>query len=278
MTETPLIITAALTGSIPRRKNSLVPIDPEEIAQSAKLCYEAGAAIVHIHARDKQENPTLNVDVFSDIFGQIQALCPQLIIQISTGGRAGSDPEARGAPVLKLRPEMASLTTGSVNFKEQIYENSPDTVRYLAEIDKHVGAKPELEIFTVEMIKEAQMLFEEGLIDAPMYFNFVMGLAGGTQAATVENLARCVSDVPAGSLWNVSAVGVDQLPMIAVAMTMGRQGNVGVRVGIEDNTRYKKGVIATNEMLVARAVRLAYEFGRKIATPDEAREVLGLRR
>ncbi len=270
-----LIITAALTGSVPtKEQNPQLPVTPNEIAESAKRCHDAGASIVHIHARDHAGKPTLDPAVFAAIYAAIQQRCPDIIIQISTGGRAGTNAELRAASVRRLKPETASLNPGSINFADRIYENSPQTIEFIARAQKEAGTKPEMEIFDTGMIGTAVLLAEKGFADLPLHFNFVLGLPGGTQPATVKQLLHDVESIPPGSTWTVSAIGRHQLPMNVLGIVMGGH----VRVGLEDNIYYSKGVLASNEMLVERIVRLARELGRDIAKPDEARAIMSLRK
>jgi 3-keto-5-aminohexanoate cleavage enzyme len=266
-----LIITVAPTGNVPTKEmNPHLPTAPGEIARTAALCREAGASIIHIHARDDAGKPTLD----PEIFGRIHRLITEstdLVVQVSTGGRAGRDPASRAAAVRLLRPEMASLTTGSMNFPDRVYENSFDLIQLLAEAMKEAGTKPEMEIFEPGMISNALMLAQEGLAARPLHFGFVLG-SRGSLPATPKNLLFLSESVPAGSTWTVAGLGRSQLPMAVQAIVMGGH----VRVGLEDNLYYRKGVLASNEQLVARVARIAAEVGRPVATPEEARQILGL--
>lgn len=269
----PLIITIAPTGSVPtKQQNPYLPTTPEEIGKTARLCREAGAAIIHIHARDTSGQPTLDPDIFAEIDAAIRAHCPDIIIQISTGGRAGTDPQQRTAAVQRLKPEMASLTTGSINFADRVYENSHATIELLARTMKQVGTKSEFEIFDTGMIETAKRVVQNGWADPPLHFNFVLGLPGGTQPATPKQLLHLVESLPPNSTWTVSGIGRHQLPMGVLGIVLGGH----VRVGLEDNLYYTQGMLASNEMLVKRIVRIATELGREIATPEQARILLGL--
>ena len=272
--ETPmekLVITVAVNGSLPTREMTPhVPVTPAEIAESAVKCREAGAGMIHVHARDTEGRPTLDPDVFGEIHAEVTRRS-DLIVQISTGGRADMDAQARGESVQRLCPEMASLTTGSVNFPDQVYANPDDVVEYLAGVMQEAGTKPEMEIFESGMIGNAVRLLEQGLVESPLHFDFVMGIRGG-QPATPRMLNFLVESIPAGSTWTVAGVARHQLPMAALAIVMGGH----VRVGLEDNLYYRRGELATNEQLVARVARIAEELQRPVATPDEARAILGL--
>lgn len=268
-----LIITAALVGSLPTKSQTpFVPITPEEIALDAKACYEAGAAVVHVHARDTEEKSTHDFAIFEEINSKIKAICPEVIVQISTGGRAGLGYESR-SKALRLNPETASLTTGSVNFPTSVYENSPELVYKLAQDMYERNILPECEIFDTSMIEPAIELSKKGLLKAPIYFNFVMGMKN-IQPATIGQLHLLLSMLPENSNWNISGVGKNQIWTTYMGIAMG--GNV--RVGLEDNIYMYKGKLGSNAEFVARAVRLAKEFGREIATPDEARAILGIMR
>jgi 3-keto-5-aminohexanoate cleavage enzyme len=266
-----LMITVAPTGSVPAKEaNPHLPVTPEEMAETAQRCREAGASIVHIHARDAAGRPTLDPAVFARIHGLISERT-DLIVQISTGGRAGADREARAAAVRLLRPEMASLTTGSTNFPDQVYANPFDVIEHLARAMLGAGTKPEMEIFEPGMIANAVSLVEKGLALSPLHFDFVLG-SRGSLPATAKNLLFLSESIPAGATWTAAGLGRWQLPMAALAIVMGGH----VRVGLEDNLCYRKGELATNEQLVARVARLAEELGRPVATPDEARTILAI--
>lgn len=266
-----LIITVAPTGNLPTRDQSaFLPLTPEEIADTAVRCREAGASTLHLHARDATGRPTLDAAVYARSLELIAART-DLIVQISTGMRAGKDPAARAEAVRRLRPEMASLTTGSMNVPNQVYANPPDVVEYLAQAMQQAGTKAEIEVFEAGMIANAQRLAEEGLIATPLHFNFVLGNRGSLPASP-KNLLYLSELIPPDGTWTVSAIGRWQLPMAALAIVMGGH----VRVGLEDNLYYRRGELATNEQLVARIARLAAELERPVATPGEARRILGL--
>jgi 3-keto-5-aminohexanoate cleavage enzyme len=245
-------------------------VAPEEIADDAKRCCRAGASVVHVHARDDAGKPTLDPAVFLRIHHLISARS-DVIVQLSTGGRADMDAEARAIPVRRIRPEMASLTTGSVNFPDQVYANSTEVVEYLARVMQEAGTKPEMEIFESGMINNAYRLVERGLATPPLHFDFVLGIQGG-QPATPRTLLFLTETLPADATWTVAAIGRWQLPLATMAIVLGGH----VRVGLEDNLYYRRGVLATNEQLVARIARIAAELGRDMATPEEARAILGL--
>jgi len=266
-----LIITVAPTGSIPTKDHTPhVPITADEIAADALRCEEAGASVLHIHTRDEEQRPSDDPDRFARVIGALSGRT-RLILQVSTGGRAGVTIESR-IRRLAVGGEMASLTTGSVNFPNSAYVNPPDLVEALASEMMRLSIKPEIEVFDLSMLHNAVDLLERGLISAPVHFNFVMGLKGA-MPARVEHLTHLVTFLPPGSTWGVSAVGAAQLPMALHSLLMGGH----VRVGLEDNIYFRKGELATNPRLVERIVQISRMIGREVATPDEAREILGLR-
>ena len=266
-----LIITVAPTGSVPKKRdNPHVPITPKEIIETGVRCEAAGAAILHIHARNPvDESPSPEYALFEETYLGLKERT-NLILQISTGGRAGMAYEKR-CDRLKLRPEMASLTTGSVNFPDSVYENSPGLIEALARDMLRYGVKPEMEIFDLSMIANALDLVHKGLAVPPLHFDFVMGLKGA-MPASIENLVHLRNSIPREATWTAAAIGAAQLVMGIHAILMGGH----VRVGLEDNIYYKKGELATNERLIERIVKLAGDVGREVATPDEARKILHL--
>ena len=268
---TPVILTVALNGSVPTRdRTPHIPLTPEQIAESAVKCRDAGAAIAHVHARHADGRPTLNPDIFARIH-ELVSQHTDLIVQISTGGRADLDAHVRAEPIRRIRPEMASLTTGSMNFPDQVYSNSFETVATLARAMVEAGTKPEMEIFEAGMIDNALALVEDGLATPPLHFDFVMG-SRGSQPATARQLLFLAESIPEDATWTVAGLGRWQLPMGILAIGMGGH----VRVGLEDNLYYRRGELATNEQLVARMARIASEAERPVATPQVAREILGL--
>lgn len=265
-----IIITAALTGSLPTKANNpSVPISPDEIARDAYACYQAGASVIHIHARDKSGKATHDPAVFQEICAKIKALAPEVIVQLSTGGRAGASFESRRA-CLFSDPEMASLATGSVNFPTSTYSNPPQLIEQLALMMHQRNILPEIEVFDTSMIPPALDLKRRGLITGRLCFNFVMGMPN-IQPASVQQLSHLLSMIPPDALWSISGIGASQIVTTLLGIAAG--GNV--RVGLEDNLYLQKGIPASNVSLVERAVRLAKEAGREIATPEQAREMFG---
>ncbi len=266
-----LIITVAPTGSMARKeKTPHVPVTADEIAETALRCEDAGASILHIHVRDEDQNPSDDPERFQEVVDRLAGRT-ELILQVSTGGRAGSDLESR-ARRLAVRTEMASLTTGSVNFPNSAYVNDPALVEGLAREMQRLGIKPEMECFDISMINNALQLRDAGLAAEPLHFNFVMGLRGAIPAR-IQHLVHMRSCLPPGATWTVSGMGASQLTMGVHAILMGGH----VRVGLEDNIYYRKGELATNQQLVERMARLARELGREVATPNQARAILSLK-
>lgn len=270
-----LIITVAPTGSLPRKADTPhVPVTPEEIAETAYRCEQEGASVIHVHCRDEQERPTSRYDVFKDAVDRITRKT-KLVVMTSTSGIAGATDEDRAQP-LRTNPEMGSLTSGSLNFAGRrppvVYVNSWETVQFLAKRMLDANIKPEIEAFDVGFIDQGRKLIEMGLVREPAHFQLVMGIDGGIPATT-ENLLHMRAQLPAGATYVVAGMSRAQLPMTTQAILLGGH----VRVGLEDNLYLKRGVLARNEELVARARHLADDLQREVATPDEARQILGLR-
>jgi 3-keto-5-aminohexanoate cleavage enzyme len=268
-----LIISVATTGSwTTRAQTPHVPLTPAEIAQQAVDSWRAGAAIVHIHVRDDEGIITCDPARYAEVRERIRAAGCDLILNFSTGGGAGrTTDEERLAPV-RLGPEIASFDAGSTNFGERVFINSPSFLTQLAaEIREH-GVKPEIECFDAGMVTTALRMADEGLLERPLYFQFVLGVRGAAPA-TVQQLSYMVGMLPPGAPWSVCAVGRHQLPMNMAAIIMGGHA----RTGLEDNIYYRRGELATsNAQLVERVARLARELGREVASPDEARALLDL--
>jgi len=263
-----LVITVALDGAeVTREQTPHLPVTPEEIAADAERCRNAGAAMVHVHGRRPDGTPTQDAAVYAEILKAVRKRT-DVIVQVSTGGAVWMSAQERLAPVL-LKPEMASLTTGTVNFGSEVFMNSPDQIEEFARTMVANGVVPEIECFDLGHIDNALALVKKGILTLPLHFDFVMGVPGGV-APTIRNLVHMSESIPAGCTWSVAGIGRAQLPLATTAIMLGGH----VRVGLEDNIYYTKGVLASNEMLVARVVRLAAELGREIATPDEARRIL----
>jgi 3-keto-5-aminohexanoate cleavage enzyme len=265
-----LVITVALDGAeVTREQNPYLPVTPDEIAADAERCRNAGAAMVHVHARRPDGSPTQDPAVYAEIIRAVRDRT-DVIVQVSTGGAVGMSAQERLAPVM-LKPEMASLTTGTVNFGSGVFMNPPELIEEFARTMVAHGVVPEIECFDLGHVDNALALVRKGVLSLPLHFDFVMGVPGGI-GPTVRNLVHMSESIPPGCTWSVAGIGRAQLPLATAAILLGGH----VRVGLEDNIYYSKGVLASNEMLVARVVRLARELGREVATPDEARRILRL--
>lgn len=271
-----LIITAAITGSgITKQRTPHIPITPKEIADSAVEACEAGAAIVHIHVRDPGTGlGTQDLEIFSQVVDIIRNRC-DVVLCLTTSGIPGRNlPYEERLVVLELTPELASFDAGSMNLGANLFANPPDYLELMARRMAETGVKPELEIFDPGMIGNCIRLLEKGLLEKPLHFQFVLGAPGGSPGSA-RSLMHMLDMVPADSTWSVAGIGRAQLEMGTIGMVLGGH----VRVGLEDNIYFSKGVLATsNAQLAKRAVHIAREYGRELATPDEARDLLSLRK
>jgi 3-keto-5-aminohexanoate cleavage enzyme len=272
-----VVITVAPTGSIPTRKdNPALPITAEEVAQETRRSYEAGAAVVHLHARDPATGePTSDLHVFRGYLDAVRDACP-LITQITTGGGAttlGLSPEERLRPVLELRPDSASLNAGSMNFGQKLFTNTPDVMELYARRMKEIRVMPEFEIYDLSMIQNVEhWIRRAGILGPPYQFSFVLGVMGGIPAS-IKNLLALIESTPSGYNWQVIGIGRHQIPLGVTGALMG--GNL--RVGFEDNVFLSKGVLArSNAELVEKAARLIRELGLEVASVEEARSILPL--
>jgi 3-keto-5-aminohexanoate cleavage enzyme len=270
-----MVITAAMVGAeTTREQTPYLPITAEEIAEDAAKCREAGCAMVHLHVRTPDGKPSQDTELFRAAIRAIRKKC-DVLIQVSTGGAVGMNVDER-CGALKLtgddRPDMATLSTGTVNFGPDVFWNPRPLIRDIATRIKALGIKPEIECFDVGMIDEARALAKEGFITLPAHFDFVLGV-GGALAATAEGLDFMRSYIPEGSTWTCAAMGRHQLPFVELSAERGGHA----RVGLEDNIYLSKGVLAKgNFELVAEAAKRATAKGRRLATPQEARELLRL--
>jgi 3-keto-5-aminohexanoate cleavage enzyme len=267
----PLMITAAICGAeVTREQTPHVPYTPQELAEEAVRCYEAGATMVHLHVRLDDGTPSQSAALFADTAARIRAKCP-ILIQFSTGGAVGMGVDER-AEAIALRPDMATLTTGSVNFGDDIFANAVPMIRQIAQRLRQFGVRPEIECFDSGMVDTALRLAREGLIDLPAHFNFVLGMPGG-MGGTERHLDFVRSWLPQGCTWSVAGIGRFEMPLAAHAIAHGGH----VRVGLEDNIFLRKGVLAAGSYeLVAAVAALAREAGRPLATVEQARELLRL--
>ncbi len=270
----PAILTVAITGAVPRKAdNPAVPVSPSEQIESTHKAYEAGATIVHIHVRNSDETSSSDPALFAKVQEGVRKHCPGMIVQFSTGGR-GRDQEERGRP-LNLKPDMASLATGSVNFADQIYENHPRLVEDLARMMLDNGIKPEVEVFDAAMLYTARRLVDRGLIATPVHVQFVMGIPNAlpVRRQMLEFLISELDDVLPGATWTAAGIGRYQIEVNRWCLELGGH----MRTGLEDNIRYDKTRLAeSNAELVALAASLCEDYGRHPASPAEARHILGL--
>lgn len=271
----PTIITVAITGSVPRKKdNPTLPVTPAEQIESTHAAFEAGASLVHVHARNPDESSSSNPDLFAAIQDGVRKHCPGMIIQFSTGGR-GRDHAERGS-MLHLKPDMASLATGSVNFATLIYENHPDLVENLAKSMLEHDVKPEIEIFDLAMLYNAAALTAKGLLKAPVHVQFVLGIPNALPArrSVLEFMIRELGDVLPGATWTAAGIARHQAEVSDWAIELGGH----TRTGLEDNVKADKNRLADgNAELVRMAAERCVRHGRRPASAAEARRLLGLK-
>ena len=269
-----LIITAAISGAeVLKEHNPAVPYTVEECVREAKSAYDAGASIIHLHVRHDDGTPTQDKNRFEEVIKAIQAACPDVIIQPSTGGAVGMTDDERLQPI-ELNPEMATLDCGTLNFGgDEVFMNTENTIKYFGDrmIDRDI--KPELEVFDKSMIDMALRLHKRGHIKSPMHFDFVMGVNGGI-SGTLRDFVFLRGSIPVDATYTVAGMGRFEMQLALAAIIDGGH----VRVGFEDNVYLSRGVLAkSNGELVEKVVRLSKELGREIATPAEAREILCLK-
>ena len=271
----PVVIAVAITGSVPRKKdNPAVPVTPAEQIESTHQAFEAGATLVHIHVRNPDESSGSDPKLFAQVQEGVKKHCPGMIIQFSTGGR-GREASQRGA-MLYLKPDMASLATGSVNFATMIYENPPDFIDVLAKEMLGKDIKPECELFDLAMLYNAADLVKRGLLGSPPHVQFVMGIKGAMPArrSILEFMISEMNAVLPGATWTAAGVARHQFEVAQWALELGGH----CRTGLEDNIRFDETrLAASNAELVTRIVDVCGRHGRRPATPAEARQLLGLR-
>lgn len=271
----PVVVAVAITGSVPRKKdNPAVPTTPAEQVESTHAAFEAGATLVHIHVRNDDESPSSAPERFAAVQEGVRKHCPGMIVQFSTGGR-GRDQAARGA-ALHLKPDMASLSTGSVNFPTIVYENAPALVVDLATKMRDFGVLPEIEIFDLSHLHGARRLVEEGLMSDRPHVQFVMGVRNAMPAEQrlLDILRDEMDRLLPHATWTAAGIGVNQAIVMDWALARGADA---VRTGLEDNIRVSRDrLAASNAELVALAAEAVRRHGRTVATPAEARATLGL--
>jgi 3-keto-5-aminohexanoate cleavage enzyme len=273
-----VIVTVALSGAITNKKmNPNVPEQPAEIQMDAMACFNEGAAVAHIHARDPQGVNTSKVEIFQDIKKRIRGDKNPIVIEFSTGGGANLTQEQR-LECLNAGPEMASLNMGSMMrvsgpYKGVPWSNMPEEIEWYVGRMNELGVKPELEVYSHAMVRDMHNIIDKGLLKPPFYVDLVLGMRyQGAVDATPQMFNQLIDLMPAGTIINTAGVGRDQLPITTLSILNGGHA----RVGLEDNVYYGKGDLATNARLVARTVRIIRELGKEPATPEEAREILGL--
>jgi 3-keto-5-aminohexanoate cleavage enzyme len=271
----PVIITVAITGAVPKKKdNPAVPVTTSEQIESTQQAFEAGASLVHIHVRNPDESPGSDPDAYGRVQEGVRKYCPGMIVQFSTGGR-GREQAKRGA-MLYLKPDMASLATGSVNFPSAIYENPPDFVEGLAKAMLENDVKPEVEVFDLAMLYNAANLVKKGLLKDPPHVQFVMGIVNAMPArrSIFDFLRSEMKEVLPNATWVAAGTGRFQWEVNKWCMETGGH----VRTGLEDNLKIEADRLASsNAELVKKVVDNCDKYGRRPATTAEAREILGLR-
>jgi uncharacterized protein (DUF849 family) len=262
---------------VPTKKQTPhVPISIDEIIEDATKCYNAGASIIHVHARDRDESPTYKKEIYADIITGIRARCPSVIVCATTSGRVHNTFEKR-SEVLELggeaKPDMGSLTLGSLNFPNQASINTPDMIERLATTMRGRGIIPEMEAFETGMIQTAKVLIKREILKPPFYCNLLLGSIFSAPG-TLFDLSHMVMSLPPNVVWAAAGIGRFQLNMNYGAILMGGH----VRVGLEDNIYYTHDTkeLATNARLIERVVRFARDIGREVATAKEARAMIGL--
>lgn len=271
----PVIITVAITGALPRKKDTpAIPVTPSEQIESTQGAYEAGASLVHVHVRAPDESPSSDPELYARVQEGVRRHCPGMIVQFSTGGR-GRDQSARGA-MLYLKPDMASLATGSVNFPTGIYENPPDFVESLARTMLENDIKPEIEVFDLAMLYNAAKLVKKGLLTERPHVQFVLGIPNAMPArrSIFDFLRAELKEVLPDATWVAAGIGRHQWEVNQWCLEKGGH----CRTGLEDNTRFDQSrLAASNAELVEKIVDVCDRYDRRPATPAEARQILGLR-
>jgi uncharacterized protein (DUF849 family) len=271
---TPCIISVAITGSLPKKAdNPAVPISVAEQVESTQAAFEAGATLVHLHVRNDDGTPSSSPERFAQVLDGIRKHAPGMITQVSTGGRSGAGRERGG--MLHLRPDMASLASGSVNFPTRVYDNAPDLVDWLAAEMKTYGIKPEIEAFDLSMIFQAVALQNAGKIEGPLHIQFVMGIKNAmpVDREVFEFYVRTLARLAPDATWTGAGIGKEQLTLAKWSLELGGH----CRTGLEDNVRLDRDTLApSNAALVKQVVDLCDAYGRKPATVDQARRMLRL--
>ncbi|PKM94624.1 MAG: 3-keto-5-aminohexanoate cleavage protein [Firmicutes bacterium HGW-Firmicutes-1] len=269
-----VIVTVATTGSRSSKQDTtFIPLQPKEIATEIYACWKAGASIAHIHVRDDHGKASMDLEKFKETVKYIRDTGCPILINLTTSGQLGLPDDDRIKHLVELKPELASYDCGSMNWMHSdIHLNSPRFLEKLGKIIQDNHIKPEIEVFDAGMIYNALYYLREGILEAPLHFQFVLGTAGGMDA-TIENLVFLKSLIPSGSTWGAFGISKAHLPIMYATLALGGH----IRVGMEDNIYYSKGILAkSNTELVERAKRVITELNKEVATPDEARKILNL--
>ncbi|MBU3156642.1 3-keto-5-aminohexanoate cleavage protein [Clostridium estertheticum] len=269
-----VLLTVATTGAWPQKKDTpYIPLQPEEIADEICACAKAGASIAHIHVRDDENQASMSFEKFEKTVKLVRKSC-DIVINLTTSGGIGLTDDIRIKPFSVLKPEMASFDCGSMNWQNStVFENSPKFLEKAGTAMQENNVKPEIEVFDAGMVYNALYYLKKGFLKAPLHFQFVLGVPGG-MTATVENLMFLKSLIPVDSTWGALGIGKQHLPIMYAALALG--GNL--RVGMEDNIYYRFGELAkSNVDFIERTKRIVTELDKEIATPAEARIILGLK-
>lgn len=269
-----VIITVAVTGAFPTKEhNPNIPLTPQEIARDVYECWKAGASVAHLHMRDEQGKGTMDKEKFRQTVELIRSSSCNIILNLTTSGDLNATDETRMEHLIELKPEMASYDAGTMNWMHNsLFINHPNFLENLGKVMLENNVKPEIEVFDAGMFYNAQYYIKKGVIKGPGHYQFVLGAPGGT-AATVENLVYLKGLLPEGATWSALGIGAGHLPILYATIALGGH----VRVGMEDNVFYAKNRLAkSNAEFVERTVRVIKEANKEVASPDEARKILGL--
>ena len=271
-----VIVTVALTGAVTTKAdNEHLPTQPEEIAASALACYQAGASAVHIHVRDDDDSASMRFDKFEEVVHLIRDFGCPIILNLTSSGGQGFNWDERIRPFQELKPELASFDAGTMNWLNKVvFMNEPEFLEHCGREMIRAGVKPESEVFDIGMLNTAKYYLSKGILQEPAHFQLCLGAPGGMEAST-ENLVYLVNHLPEKCTWSAFGIGKGANEIMLATLALG--GNI--RVGLEDNVYINFGQKAeSNEQFVERVKRIAKELGREIATPDEARMILGLQK
>ena len=274
MYENKVIITAALSGGgTPYEKNNAIPVTPKQIAEDAYRCWNAGASVVHLHMRNDDGTPTHDPSRFKETIDLIRAYedC-DVIINCTSSAPLSNEERVAHFMAYSDKIEMGSFDAGTMNFNcEFVFENKPDFLEYLGKLYQDKNIKAEVEVFDMGMLSNVEYYIKNGVLQTPIHYQFVLGALGG-MSATVEHLAILKNSIPKGSTWSAFGIGVGHMPVLYGALALGGH----IRVGLEDNVYFSRGIKATNLQLVERAAQAVTLFGKEVANAKEARTILGI--